>query len=161
MGLHGVQFGGNAAGNAIYGQPQTRTPYGASVPSRYDNYGGAVVRNSAPSHYTLVKDIGPYVSRWTIKGRITSKGELKRYNKGGNEGCVFNFDISDASGEIRVVAFKETAEKFFDRVVIGKCYTMSKASAKHMDAGKRKWNQTGHDCEVYLDNNSEVIAHSS
>ena len=133
---------------------------GAAIPARYDNRGGAVVRNSAPSHYTSIKDVSPYISRWTIKGRISSKGDMRRYNKNGNEGCVFNFDMSDASGEVRVVAFKETAEKFYDRVVLGKCYTLSKASAKMMDSGKRKWNQTGHDCEIYLDNHSEVCARS-
>jgi replication factor A1 len=130
--------------------------YGAPLPARYEGKPGATARNAAPSHYTPIKDISPYIARWTLKGRVSSKGELRRYSKGGNDGCVFNFDMTDATGEVRIVAFKEVAEKFYDRLTVGKVYTLSRATARMMDAGKRKWNQTGHDCEIYLENASEV-----
>lgn len=124
--------------------------------ARYDGKGGATARNAAPSHLTAIKDISPYIARWTLKGRVSSKGELRRYNKNGSEGCVFNFDMTDASGEVRIVAFKDVAEKFYDKLTVGRVYTLSRATARLMDAGKRKWNQTGHDCEIYLENATEV-----
>jgi Replication protein A OB domain len=40
----------------------------------------------------------------------------------------------------------------------GAMYQLSKASLKMIDAGKRKWNTTGHDCEAYLENSSLVRA---
>lgn len=123
---------------------------------RYDSNRGAVMHNSAPSGFTPIKDITQYIGRWTIRGRCSLKSELRRYNKNGKAGCVFNFDLLDSSGEIRVVAFGDTAEKFEPQVKMGTFYQLSKASAKSMDPGKRKWNQTGHNCEVYLENHSEV-----
>lgn len=114
------------------------------------------MHNSAATNIIKISDITPYQSRWTIRGRCSLKSELRRYNKNGKSGCVFNFDLLDSSGEVRVVAFGETAEKFEPDVKLGTFYELSKASAKTMDAGKRKWNQTGHNCEVYLENNTEV-----
>jgi hypothetical protein len=69
---------------------------------------------------------------------------------------VFNFDLMDSSGEIRVVAFSEVAEKFFDHVEQGRMYQLSKATLKPIEPGKRKWNNTGHSSEIYLENNSIV-----
>ena len=74
---------------------------------------------------------------------------------------MFNFDLLDKSGEVRIVAFGTTAEHFEPKVQMGSFYELSKASARAMDSGKRKWNQTGHDCEVYLDDNSAVCHTSS
>ena len=37
-------------------------------------------------------------------------------------------------------------------------YMLSKATLKMIDAGKRKWNTTGHDCEAYLEKDSIVRA---
>jgi replication factor A1 len=85
------------------------------------------------------------------------KGELKKFtNKQGKPGCVFNFDLMDSSGEIRVVAFSEVAEKFFNSIEQGRMYQLSKATLKPIEPGKRKWNTTGHNSEIYLEINSIV-----
>lgn len=114
------------------------------------------MHNSASTHITPIKDITQFLSRWTIRGRCSLKSELRRYNKNGKAGCVFNFDLLDKSGEVRVVAFNNTAETFEPQIKMGAFYELSKASAKMLDAGKRKWNQTGHNCEIFLEDNSQV-----
>jgi hypothetical protein len=120
-----------------------------------------ISRNSTAAVINDIRDLTPYVSRWTIKGRCTMKGELKQYKtKAGKAGCVFNFDLMDKTGEIRVVGFNETAERFFDQVKQGGMFMLSKASLKLIDSGKRKWNTTGHDCEAYLENSTIVRPHS-
>lgn len=123
---------------------------------KYDQNHGPTMHNSAQTNMIKISAISQYQARWTIRGRCSSKSELRRYNKNGKSGCVFNFDLLDSSGEVRVVAFGDAAEKYEPAVKMGAFYELGKASAKIMDSGKRKWNQTGHDCEVYLENNSEV-----
>jgi hypothetical protein len=132
----------------------------AMVQPRYDQSMGPTVRNSAAPAYTEIKKISPYISRWTIRGRCTVKSEKRHFNSKGRAGCVFNFDLTDKSGEVRCVAFSEVAEKFYDSIAVGKCYTLTKGTAKLMEASKRKWNQTGHDCEITLENGSIVRSSS-
>jgi replication factor A1 len=117
---------------------------------------GPTVANRRPAAFVPIKDITPYQSTWAIRGRCSTKSDLRRYNRNGRAGCVFNFDLLDASGEVRCVCFGETAEKYDQIVQQGKCYELSQATAKTMDASKRKWNQTGHSCEITLEKTSKV-----
>lgn len=87
-----------------------------AVPPRYEAK-GPVARNANAPHIHDIKSLSAYVPRWTVKGRCTMKGELKKFtSRQGKQGCVFNFDLMDNTGEIRVVAFGEVAERFFDQV---------------------------------------------
>eukprot|EP00892_Ulva_mutabilis_P012722 jgi/Ulvmu1/9822/UM056_0063.1 len=164
--MYGAPGGAYGQPAGTYGQPNPQQnalanqrgalPASLAVQPRYDQNRGVSMHNSASTQITPIKDISPYSARWTIRGRCSLKSELRRYNKNGKAGCVFNFDLLDKSGEVRIVAFGDTAEKFEPRVQMGSFFELSKASARTMDTGKRKWNQTGHDCEVYLDDNSQL-----
>lgn len=129
-----------------------------AVAPQYNVQRGPIVQNANANSFTQISKITAYQNTWTIKGRCSVKSQLRHYNKNGRAGCVFNFDLLDASGEVRCVCFGEVAEQYDNIIQEGKCYTLSKATAKMMDSNKRKWNQTGHDCEITLDKNSKVQA---
>jgi replication factor A1 len=133
----------------VQGGPQGLAP-------RYDMHRGPITQNSNANAILKIADITPYQNNWTIKGRCSVKSEMRRYNKNGRAGCVFNFDLLDDSGEIRCVCFGDVAEQYDQQIQQGKCYTLSKVTAKTMDANKRKWNQTGHNCEITVEKNSKV-----
>eukprot|EP00976_Prorocentrum_cordatum_P059823 1175662-Prorocentrum_minimum.AAC.1 len=42
-----------------------------------------------------IAQLNPYQNRWTIKARITSKGELRHWQNARGEGKVFSFDLID------------------------------------------------------------------
>ena len=60
--------------------------------------------------------------RWVIKARVTSKSPVRTWSNAKGEGKLFSMDLVDESGEIRVTAFKEQCDKFYDLIeVIHKC----------------------------------------
>ncbi|KAH0851396.1 hypothetical protein HID58_094777 [Brassica napus] len=88
-------------------------------PPMYQNR-GPVARNEAPPRIIPINALNPYSGRWTIKARVTSKGDLRTYNNPRGGGKVFSFDLLDADGgEIRVTCFNAVADQFFDQIVVG------------------------------------------
>jgi replication factor A1 len=63
---------------------------------------------------TPIASITPYQNKWTIKARVTSKGDIRTWNKPSGSGKLFSMDLTDNSGEIRVTAFKEQCDKFYE-----------------------------------------------
>lgn len=39
--------------------------------------------------------LNPYQGNWTIKVRVTSKGNMRTYKNARGEGCVFNVELTD------------------------------------------------------------------
>ena len=69
---------------------------------------------------TPIASITPYQNKWTIKARVTSKGDVRTWNKSTGSGKLFSMDLMDESGAIRVTAFKEMCDKFYDYAEVGK-----------------------------------------
>lgn len=69
-------YGGGAPGGGAGGA------YGRPVPPPQYGGAGAVARNEAHARIMPIKSLNPFSGRWTIKGRCTSKGELRRFVKG-------------------------------------------------------------------------------
>ena len=44
-------------------------------------------------------------NKWTIKARVTSKGDVRTWNKSTGSGKLFSMDLMDESGAIRVISF--------------------------------------------------------
>ena len=138
-----------AAPQAAYGAGQQSGGYGATkpMPSSYgaapnsrpvmkDDGAGATIMpinaiNPYSSRYRTFYFIIAVVSdkfatfsgvfRWTIKARITSKSELRRWSNAKGEGTLFSIDLLDSDGgEIRATFFKEACEKFFPVLEEGK-----------------------------------------
>ncbi|GLI66607.1 hypothetical protein VaNZ11_010528 [Volvox africanus] len=132
--------------------------YGAGVagsrpPPQYQAQ-GAIARDEAPPRILPISALNPYTARWAILGRVTSKGELRRWTNVKGEGKVFSFDLLDKDGgEIRVTAFGAEADKFFETIEVGAIYQVSKAS---LNQKKPQFNHTNHAYEIRLDRNSLV-----
>ncbi|CAN7043395.1 unnamed protein product [Brassica rapa subsp. trilocularis] len=137
-----------------YSRPQVQSGYQAQPPSMYANM-GPVARNEAPPTVVPISALNPYQNRWTIKVRVTSKGELRRFNSTrGGEGKVFSFDLVDAAGgEIRVTCFNDVVDMFFDMIVVGNVYLITKGNLK---PARKEYNHLPNDYEIHLDNASTI-----
>ncbi|KAG2261000.1 hypothetical protein Bca52824_068079 [Brassica carinata] len=122
-------------------------------PPMYQNR-GPVARNEAPPVIIPINALNPYSGRWTIKARVTSKGDLRRYNNQRGDGKVFSFDLLDADGgEIRVACFNAAADQFFDRIVVGNLYLFSRGNLR---PAQKKFNHLPNDYEITLDTASTI-----
>ncbi|KAI4343969.1 hypothetical protein L6164_011252 [Bauhinia variegata] len=98
--------------------------------------------------------LNPYQGNWTIKVRVTSKGNMRTYKNARGEGCVFNVELTDEDGtQIQATMFNEAARKFYEKFVLGKVYYISKGTLK---VGNKQFKTVQNDYEMTLNENSEV-----
>lgn len=98
--------------------------------------------------------LNPYQGNWTIKVRLTSKGNMRTYRNAKGEGCVFNVELTDEDGtQIQATMFNEAARKFYDRFQLGKVYYISKGTLK---VANKQYKTVKNDYEMTLNENSEV-----
>ncbi|KAL2243020.1 replication protein A 70 kDa DNA-binding subunit B [Sesamum indicum] len=98
--------------------------------------------------------LNPYQGIWTIKVRVTSKGNMRTYKNARGEGCVFNVELTDEDGtQIQATMFNEAARKFFDKFQMGKVYYISKGTLK---VANKQFKTVQNDYEMTLNENSEV-----
>eukprot|EP00026_Physarum_polycephalum_P004440 Phypoly_transcript_04459.p1 GENE.Phypoly_transcript_04459~~Phypoly_transcript_04459.p1 ORF type:complete len:579 (+),score=95.37 Phypoly_transcript_04459:80-1738(+) len=104
---------------------------------------------------TPVNSLNPYQNRWTIKVRVTFKGEIKRYsNDRTPDGKLFHFDVVDREkGEIRVTMFNELVDVFYPHIHQGNTYFISRGSLKFAN---KKFTTIKHEYELTLDRLSIV-----
>ena len=76
--------------------------------------------------------IDPICCSWTIRGRVTNKGQVKSYSNAKGEGKLFSFTVMDESGDIRVTGFRETVDKFYEMIQVAKVYYIANASLKYV-----------------------------
>lgn len=118
-------------------------------------------QNNAPSErmamtrrvHPLVS-LNPYQGNWTIKVRLTSKGNLRTYKNARGEGCVFNVELTDQDGtQIQATMFNEAANKFYNKFELGKVYYIAKGTLK---VANKQFKTVQNDYELTLNENSEV-----
>ncbi|KAG6620611.1 hypothetical protein I3842_Q058400 [Carya illinoinensis] len=98
--------------------------------------------------------LNPYQGSWTIKVRVTSKGNMRTYKNARGEGCVFNVELTDEEGtQIQATMFNEAAKKFYDRFQLGKVYYISRGTLK---LANKQFKTVKNDYEMTLNENSEV-----
>ncbi|XP_057805039.1 replication protein A 70 kDa DNA-binding subunit B [Salvia miltiorrhiza] len=98
--------------------------------------------------------LNPYQGNWTIKVRVTSKGNMRTYKNARGEGCVFNVELTDEDGtQIQATMFNDAARKFFDKFQMGKVYYISKGTLK---VANKQFKTVQNDYEITLNENSEV-----
>ena len=61
-----------------------------------------------------INSLNPYSSnKWTIKARVTSKGEVRNWTNARGAGKLFSVDLLDElGGEIRGTFFNQQVDKF-------------------------------------------------
>ena len=117
-GGYGSGYGSGYGGGGQPGhQPGGVGPAAAAAPPPRYGGQGPVVKNDAAMRIVPIDALNPYMGKWTIKARVTSKGQMRRYHNAKGEGKVFSFDLLDAQGgEIRVTAFNKEVDQFMDKI---------------------------------------------
>lgn len=97
--------------------------------------------------------VTPFFNSWVFRVRVTSKTPMKIYNNAKNSGKLFSFDVIDDSGEMRITAFNQEADRFYDILETGKLYFISKGSVKQAN---KKFSSLNSDYEITLNSNSII-----
>jgi len=114
------------------------------------NAGRGKPKPSLPSgqdRFVAIASLTPYMNKWTIKARVTQKGDMRSWNNAKGTGKLFSFTVIDESCDLKCTAFKEEAEKFFEQIEVEQCYTISNGVLKNKNP---QYNNTGSDYELTL-----------
>lgn len=106
----------------------------------------------------LLSALLTHLPRWTIKGRVMQKTEIKRWSNQRGEGQLFNIILSDESGQIKATGFNEQVDELYDQFVVGDVVYVSRAKVV---PARKQWNTTGHHYEITFSNMTEVEAVSN
>ncbi|CCE65289.1 hypothetical protein TPHA_0K01560 [Tetrapisispora phaffii CBS 4417] len=97
---------------------------------------------------SAIEQLSPYQNIWTIKARVSFKGDIKTWHNQKGEGKLFNVNFLDTSGEIRATAFNDMATKFNEILQEGKVYYVSKA---RLQPAKPQFSNLSHPYELSMD----------
>jgi replication factor A1 len=113
------------------------------------------MRDDSSQSIVPISAINPYSSRWTIKARITTKSDLKRWSNAKGEGTLFSIDLLDnQQGEIRATFFKDSCDKFFPVLEEGKVYTFSGGVLKMVQ--NKQFSNIKNQYELTFNANSDI-----
>ncbi|CAG9540713.1 unnamed protein product [Cercopithifilaria johnstoni] len=151
----------NPNANVHNTRPQLQSPQkggasvGQNVPARYIGSSSRRLANLVGQNLTPIKLITPYVNKWRICGVVTAKEDLRNIRTARRDMKVFNFELTDEEGGcIRIAAFDDVAEKFYSIVQKGSMFYVSGGIVKQAN---KRFNTTGHDYEITIRNDSEVL----
>lgn len=106
-----------------------------------------------PSNIYAIDQLSPYQNVWTIKARVSFKGDLRTWSNQRGEGKLFNVNFLDETDEIRATAFNEQADKFFNLLHEGKVYYVSKA---RIQPSRPQFSHLKHPYELQLDRDTTI-----
>jgi replication factor A1 len=147
---YGHGGGGGGAYGGGHGGQQQQQQSSSSVPP--------IVRSTpttaSGTPITPIDQLNMYQNRWTIKARVTSKGDVRTWSNAKGEGSLFSVELLDSSGtDVKGTFFKEAVDKFFNLLEVNKVYTFSGGRLK---VANMQWNTCKSQFEITFDQNSEI-----
>jgi len=122
----------------------------AAAGNGYGEQPGAV-----PTQFHPIASLHPYHARWTIKARVTAKGEKRTWSNAKGEGALFSVDLLDAQGgQIKATMFRDAVDKFYDVFQENHVYIISKGQLK---PANKKFSRLPNEYELTLNSDAEVI----
>lgn len=102
-----------------------------------------------------IKSLSPYQNKWTIRVTVMNKSEIRTFTNAKGEGKLFSVTFADDSGEIRATGFGDAVTQFYDQIVEGRVYYVSRAQVKV--AKKQFAGSVQNEYELTLDPKTEIV----
>lgn len=100
-----------------------------------------------------INSLSPYQNKWVIRARVMSKSGIRTWSNAKGEGKLFSMDVMDESGEIRVTAFKDQCDKYYDMIEVDKVYYITKCQLK---PANKQFSTLKNDYEMTMANDTIV-----
>lgn len=115
--------------------------------------------NVDSSHGNLfpIEALNPYAHKWTIKARVTQKGDIKSWHNSNGEGRLFSVNLLDESGEIRATVFASIGDHFdhlYETFQEGGVYYISAPCQVKM--AKKQFSTLNNDYELAFERDTKV-----
>ncbi|XP_028278141.1 replication protein A 70 kDa DNA-binding subunit-like isoform X2 [Parambassis ranga] len=123
-------------------------------PSKFSPSKAASASPGSSTKVVPIAYLNPYVSKWTLRARVSNKSNIRTWSNSKGEGKLFSFEIVDESGEIKITAFNNEVDKFFSLVEQGKVYYISKATLK---VANKQYSSLKNDYEMTLHAHSSIV----
>ena len=142
------------SGNNFYGnkpqQPAQQPAPQKNLPSRTN------ASASGGSHGTIypIEALSPYAHKWTIKARVTQKGDIKTWHNKNGEGKLFSVNFLDESGEIRATGFNDAVDSWYDILQEGSVYYIS--SPCRVQLAKKQFSNVNNDYELTFERDTQI-----
>lgn len=161
-------YGSSSSNNKTSSPPLKKNNYGSSPGGRNPyspKYGSSRGSNAPIVHQqqgsaggpriTPILQLNMYQNRFTIKGRVTTKSEIKHWSNARGEGTLSSLEVLDAAGtDIRITMFKEGVDKWHNYFEIGQVYTITGGRLK---VANQKYNNCKSNYEMTIDVNTEIV----
>ncbi|XP_061917975.1 replication protein A 70 kDa DNA-binding subunit [Entelurus aequoreus] len=135
-------------------QPQTGNNVNRVVGKEFEKKSAMPGTPGGASKVVPIASLNPYLSKWTIRARVTNKSNIRTWSNSRGDGKLFSMEIVDESGEIRMTGFNQEVDKFYSLVEVGKVYYVSKGFLK---VANKQYTSVKNDYEITLNGETSIV----